>query len=60
MPTALKELLRRRLGVREYARSMRWPRESAIFAWDDPLPGLIEMPVLAYTVARRLLAREPV
>ena len=60
MPTALRELLRRRLSAREYARSLRWPRESAIFAWDDPLPGLIEMPVLAYTVVRRLLAREPV
>jgi D-aspartate ligase len=60
MPTAFTELLRRRLSVREYARSLRWPRESAIFAWDDPVPGLIEVPVLAYTAAQRLWAGEAV
>jgi predicted ATP-grasp superfamily ATP-dependent carboligase len=60
MPTAFTELLRRRLSVREYARSLRWPRESAIFAWDDPVPGLIEVPVLAYTAAQRLWAGEVV
>jgi D-aspartate ligase len=56
-PTAVKQLLRRRLPVREYARSLRWPRERAIFAWDDPVPGLTEVPVLAYVAARRLLTR---
>ena len=59
-PTAIKELLGRRLGVREYARSLRRPRESAIFAWDDPLPGLAELPVLAYVLARRVLRGEAV
>jgi D-aspartate ligase len=54
-PTAVRELLARRLPVREYARSLRRPRESAIFAWDDPMPGLAEVPVLAYVLARRLL-----
>jgi len=56
-PTALKQVVRRRLPVREYARSLRWPRESAIFAWDDPVPGLTEVPVLAYVAARRMLSR---
>ena len=59
-PTAIKELLGRRLGVREYARSLRRPRESAIFAWDDPLPGLAELPVLAYVLARRVSRGEAV
>lgn len=59
-PTALKELLHRRLPLREYARSLRRPREAAIFAWDDPLPGLAEVPVLAYVLARRLLHGEAV
>jgi predicted ATP-grasp superfamily ATP-dependent carboligase len=54
-PTALKELAARRLPVREYARSLRRPRESAIFAWDDPLPGLSEVPLLAYVLGRRLV-----
>jgi predicted ATP-grasp superfamily ATP-dependent carboligase len=55
-PTAVRELLARRLPLREYARSLRRPRESAIFAWDDPMPGLAEVPVLAYVLARRLLS----
>ena len=59
-PTAIKELIHRRLAPREYARSLRRPRESAIFAWDDPLPGLAELPVLAYVLARRLLHGEAV
>jgi D-aspartate ligase len=59
-PTALKEMLARRLRVREYARSLRRPRESAIFAWDDPLPGLAELPVLLYVLARRLMRAEAV
>jgi predicted ATP-grasp superfamily ATP-dependent carboligase len=59
-PTALNELLHRRLAVREYVRSLRPPRESAIFAWDDPLPGLAELPVLCYVLARRLLQGEAV
>jgi D-aspartate ligase len=59
-PTALRELAARRLGIRDYARSLRRPRESAIFAWDDPLPGLAELPVLAYVLTRRLLHGETV
>jgi D-aspartate ligase len=59
-PTAIKEMLGRRLPLREYARSLRRPRESAIFAWDDPAPGLAEVPVLAYVLARRLLLGEAV
>jgi predicted ATP-grasp superfamily ATP-dependent carboligase len=54
-PTALKEVAARRLPLREYARTLRRPRESAIFAWDDPLPGISEVPVLAYVLGRRLL-----
>jgi predicted ATP-grasp superfamily ATP-dependent carboligase len=59
-PTAVRELLGKRLTLREYARSLRRPRESAIFAWDDPLPGLCEVPVLAYVLARRLLSGDAV
>jgi D-aspartate ligase len=59
-PTAVKEVMRRRLAVREYARSLRRPREAAIFAWDDPLPGVVELPVMAYVLARRFLHGEAV
>ena len=54
-PTALRELARGRLGWREYARSLRGPREAAIFARDDPMPGLSELPLLAFVLGRRLL-----
>jgi D-aspartate ligase len=59
-PTAMRELFGRRLPLREYARSLRHPRESAIFAWDDPVPGLAEVPLLAYVLARRLVAGDAV
>jgi predicted ATP-grasp superfamily ATP-dependent carboligase len=59
-PTALRELAGRRLPWQEYARSLRAPRESAIHAWDDPLPGVSELPVLAYVLGRRLLRGEAV
>jgi predicted ATP-grasp superfamily ATP-dependent carboligase len=59
-PTALKELAGRRLTAREYLRSLRRPRESAIFAWDDPVPGLIEVPMLFSVLARRVLHGEAV
>jgi D-aspartate ligase len=59
-PTALKELFGGRLKPREYLRSLRGPRESAIFAWDDPLPGVSELPILAYVLCRRALRGEGV
>jgi predicted ATP-grasp superfamily ATP-dependent carboligase len=59
-PTAIRELLGGRLALREYLRSLHRPRESAIFAWDDPVPGLIELPLLAYTLTRRMVHREAV
>jgi D-aspartate ligase len=59
-PTAVKELIAGRLHPREYLRSLRRPRESAIFAWDDPLPGVAEVPILAYVLCRRALRGQAV
>jgi D-aspartate ligase len=59
-PTALRELAGGRLGWREYAASLRGPREAAIFARDDPMPGLTELPMLAFVLGRRLLRGEGV
>lgn len=52
--SALFEMLRRRLSLGEYVRSLRRPHESAIYATDDPLPGLVELPLLAYLFGKRL------
>jgi D-aspartate ligase len=54
-PTALRELISRRIRARDYLRSLLGPHESAIFAWDDPVPGLLELPLLTYLLGRRLL-----
>ena len=54
LPTAFSEIRRGRLSARGYLRSLRGPRERAIFARDDPLPGLLEVPLLASVLARRL------
>jgi predicted ATP-grasp superfamily ATP-dependent carboligase len=55
LPTSLREMARGRLTPRTYLASLRGPRESAIFARDDPRPGLSELPMLVGVLARRLL-----
>ena len=34
------------MSARSYVASLRGPREAAIFARDDPRPGLFELPML--------------
>ena len=52
---AIEEILGGRLSLLEYLRSIRGPLESAIFSWDDPLPGLLDLPLFAYATGKRLL-----
>ena len=54
LPTALREIAHGRLPARDYLRSLRGPRAQAIFARDDPWPGLVELPMLIATLTRRL------
>jgi predicted ATP-grasp superfamily ATP-dependent carboligase len=54
--TAVRDVAAGRLSARAYLSSLRGPVEGAIFAWDDPLPGLLEMPLL-FALAGRRLAR---
>ena len=53
-PTAVREIARGRLPAGDYVRSLRGPRAQAIFARDDPWPGLVELPMLIATLIRRL------
>lgn len=53
-PTAALEIVRGRLSLGAYFQSLRGPLEPAIFAFDDPLPGLLEVPLLAYLVGKRI------
>lgn len=54
-PTAIREILAGRLSLRDYLHSIRPPLAPVIFASDDPLPGLLEFPLLAYLGGKRLL-----
>jgi D-aspartate ligase len=53
LPTSARELLAGRLRLRAYLRSMRPPIEGAIAASDDPLPLILDAPLLAMRVLRR-------
>jgi D-aspartate ligase len=55
LPMVAREVLRGRMSVRRYLRSLRGPVEGAIFARDDPAPGLVEVPLLLSILVRRLL-----
>jgi D-aspartate ligase len=55
LPMAIREILHGRLPLRDYLRSFRGPVEYSMFAWDDPVPGLLELPLIAAMVGRRFL-----
>jgi D-aspartate ligase len=58
LPMAIYEILKGRLSVSDYVRSLQVPVESAIFAWDDPLPGLLGLPSLLNLFGKRLPLKE--
>jgi D-aspartate ligase len=53
LPTAVGEILRRRLHTREYLRSLRRAQIEAVFSRDDPLPGLAELALIPYLAIKR-------
>jgi len=53
LAAALSEIRHGRLSAGAYLRSLFGPIESAVFAVDDPLPGLLEVPLSAYQVLKR-------
>jgi D-aspartate ligase len=59
LPTSVKQILRGRMSPLAYLRSLRGV-DGAIFASDDPLPGLVELPLLARVLVRRLRSGRPV
>jgi D-aspartate ligase len=44
--TCAREMIGGRLSPRSYLESFRGPRERAMFALDDPLPGVLDAPLL--------------
>jgi D-aspartate ligase len=54
---ALHEMVVGRLSPAAYLRSVNRPSALAVFAWDDPLPALLDLPLSAARVVARRLAR---
>jgi D-aspartate ligase len=48
VPAAFQEILRGRLNLREYLQSLRGPLQFALVTADDPLPGLMDLPIFAF------------
>lgn len=48
VPAAIHEMLRGRLSLSAYLRSLHSPIEFALVTADDPLPGLMDLPLFAY------------
>jgi predicted ATP-grasp superfamily ATP-dependent carboligase len=57
LAAAMAEILAGRLSPFAYLRSIRGASASAVFAWDDPLPALLDLPLSAARVAARRLSR---
>jgi predicted ATP-grasp superfamily ATP-dependent carboligase len=57
VPAALEGLRHGRLAARQYLSSLRGPIEFAVFAADDPLPAVVNAPMLMAIAARRRLRR---
>lgn len=58
LPTAVGEIVAGRMTLSGYLRSVRPPLEHAMFAADDPLPGLLDAPLIVALSARRGLRRK--
>ena len=52
-----QEMLAGRLSPSDYLRSLRPSAATAVFAWDDPWPAAIDLPLVAARVAKRRLSR---
>ncbi len=49
-------MIRGQISFADYLRSLRQTLVFATFAWDDPLPGIIELPLTAWRVVTRSVA----
>ena len=53
LPVALGEIRAGRMRAREWLGSLRPPLATAIHAFDDPVPGAVDVPYLALLALRR-------
>jgi predicted ATP-grasp superfamily ATP-dependent carboligase len=57
LAAGVAEILAGRLSPLAYLRSLRGASAGAVFAWDDPLPALLDLPLSVARVAARRLSR---
>jgi predicted ATP-grasp superfamily ATP-dependent carboligase len=57
LAAAFAEIMAGRLSAFGYLRSLRRSSASAVFAWDDPWPGALDLPLSAIRVVARRLSR---
>jgi D-aspartate ligase len=57
LAASLHEMAAGRLSLFTYLQSVRRPAAAAVFAWDDPWPALIDIPLSAARVITRRLSR---
>jgi D-aspartate ligase len=50
---AMQEIFIGRLKLRDYLKSLRMPTEYAAYAQDDPMPGLVDLPIMMGRLAKR-------
>jgi predicted ATP-grasp superfamily ATP-dependent carboligase len=53
LPTGINEITHKRLGLGPYLRSLRECDSEAVLSRKDPLPGLVEVALIPYLVAKR-------
>jgi len=53
IPTVLSEIIKGRLRIGDYLKSMKGKKEFAVFALNDPLPFLVEVAMIPYLWAKR-------
>ena len=53
LPTGTLGILKGQLKARTYFRTLREVDEEAVFSWEDPLPGLMEMALIPYLSVTR-------
>ncbi len=53
LPVALREIRQKRLSLGSYLRSLRGSVEYAVLAADDPVPALLEVPLVSYVAWKR-------
>jgi predicted ATP-grasp superfamily ATP-dependent carboligase len=54
LPVSTREILKHRMKVRSYLKTIRPPISGPISAKDDPLPALMELPLLARRLVNRM------